>query len=394
MRTLCVRPVALMLIFYGITAGFSAPVSAADPRSYMHGIEAVPAVDGGYLVFFSSAGLPPRGPDADANWTHDIYQSSWNTIDPAIEAPNIFIQNPEAQEPVSVAKAQDGHIMLTLEDGWNTPNGVNQRYGVYDAHLHPVAPYPLDVAAGGHSGHVAAVGNRFVVVYSNGWIKGGGVENLGSGYGVYAKIYDSKGRVEQSVPIAKRKREWWPLIAGSDSHALLAWQQYVPHQTHATLKVTLLDAATGTLTTPKIVQTKLQYYTYQTAYVPAIGRFLVTGTHVDGKGFASLIGKDGQIPAELPCMPAVVREAGIAVVNTMAYTPSQDGRLLHLALTPQSITLQAVQPSPLSWGLTGSLGLPRDVDNLHWISLAQDGVKEADFNLKEGKEPTASDHCR
>ena len=78
----------------------------------------------------------------------------------------------------------------------------------------------------------------------------------------------------------------------------------------------------------------------------------------------------------------------------LSYKTSHDGRLVHLALTPQSITLQAVQPSPLSWGITGSLGLPRDVENLHWISLAQDGVKEADFNLREAKEPTASDHCR
>lgn len=36
-------------------------------------------------------------------------------------------------------------------------------------------------------------------------------------------------------------------------------------------------------------------------------------------------------------MPASVREAGIAVIGDRAFTPSQDGRLLHLRLTATSI---------------------------------------------------------
>ena len=141
--------------------------------------------------------------------------------DARIGLPKIFIQKPEAQEPVSVAQTTDGHIMVSFEDGWNTPNGVNQRYGVYESILQPVAPYPLGIASGGHSGHVTAVGNNFVAFFSEGWIDGDGIDNLGTGNGVYSKVYDSRGRALRTIDIAPNVREWWPMIAGSPSRALL-----------------------------------------------------------------------------------------------------------------------------------------------------------------------------
>lgn len=376
-----------------ICCGLTAPVQAADPRAYMHGIEAVAAPDGGAWIFFSSSGLPPAGPDADRDWTHDVYRARWKPADAAIGTPEIFIQNPEAQEPVAAAQMPDGRIMLTFEDAWNTDRQVNQRYGVYGPDLTPVAPYPRIVARGGHSGHAAAAGNHFVVFYSEGWINKGGVDNLGTGNGVYARIYDSAGRVLRSVSVARRRREWWPMIAGSGSHALLAWQQYVPKQTYAKLKIALLDPENGALSAMRVLRDQVQYYTYKPVYVPAIDRFLVTGAGIDGKGFAYLIDHDGRIAAELPCMPPPVREAGITVDGAMAYTPSQNNRLLHLEMTPDSIILKAMQPSSIEWGTTGSIGLMRGEDHLHWVALSREGLKEADFDLREATEPTAADRC-
>ena len=390
------------LFFSGIVGSlgmFGAPVMAAqtnregDLRAFMHGIEAVADADGGYHVFFSSSGLPPAGPDADRNWTHDVYVASWDAAEKKISEPRVFIHNPEAQEPVSVAQTVDGNIMVSFEDGWNTESDVNQRFGIYDQNLDPVAPYPNNIATGGHSGHVTAVGDRFVAFYSEGWVNGGGVDNLGTGNGVYAKIYDSTGNFKRLVKVAAKKREWWPMLAGSPRRALLLWQQFVPKQTFANLKFAVLDPATGALTKPVALRSDLQYYTYKAEYVPAVDRFLVTGTTVEGKGFAYLIDHTGQTVAALPCMPATVREAGIAVSGAMAYTPAQDGRLLHLALTPQSIGLQAVQASPLAWSYIGSLGLVRDAEHLHWVSLTRGGVEEADFDLKAAAPPTAMDRC-
>ena len=364
-----------------------------DLRAYMHGIGAVKRADGRHLIFFSSSGIPPRGSDQQGNWTHDIYVSTWGSADAKISTPTIFIQKPEAQEPLSVAQTTDGHVMVSFEDGWNTLNEVNQRYGVYDANLQPIASYPLDVASGGHSGHVTAVGQNFVVFYSDGWIKPGGVDNLGTGNGVYAKVFDSQGKVLRALDIAPDAREWWPMIAGSPSRALLVWQQFVPGQLHANLKIAVLNPQTGTMTDPRVLQTKLQYYTYNAEYVASIDRFIVVGTTFEGNGFAYLIDSDGQTTATLSCMPATVREAGIVVNQSTVYTPSQDNRLLHLKLTPSLISLTAVQQSPLNWSYIGNVGLMRNPFNVHWVSLTQTGVQEADFDLTAASAPKLSDRC-
>lgn len=377
------------------TPGITPPPAVdEDLRAYMHGIEAVKGADGRYAIFFSSANLPPTGPAANGSWSHDVYVAHWSSADAKISAPKIFIQRPEAQEPVSVARTHDGRTMVTFEDGWDTTYSVDQRYGVYDDNLQAIAAYPLTVRKGGHSGHVAAVGERFVVFYSEGWVQGGGVDNLGSGDGVYARVYDSAGRaVLGEIEVAPRVREWWPMVAGSPTRALLLWQQFVAGSTHANLKIALLDPQTGTLSGRQALQTNVQYYTYKAEYVPAIDRFLITGTTGAGDGFAHLIGVDGQRTATLACMPATVREGGIVIGGTMAYTPAQDNRLLHLSLTPTSIALTGVQSSPLAWSTIGSVGLPRNAAQLHWVSLSKMGIQEIEFDTRAATPPTAADRC-
>ena len=365
-----------------------------DARAYMHGIEAVKASDGGNWVFFSSSKYPPAGPNRRGNWTHDVYVSHWGSADARISPPRIFMRKPEAQEPVSVAQTTDGRIMVTVEDGWDTSYEVNQRYGVYDPALRPIARYPLNVAKGGHSGHVAAVGNHFVVFYSEGWKDEGGDDDLGTGNGVYAKVYDSGGKALRAIDIAPDRREWWPMIAASPTRALLVWQQFVPGQTYANLKMALLDPRTGAVTGQRVLHSRLQYYTYQTAYVPAIERFIVTGATVAGKGFAYLVDRRGRITARLPCMPPTVREAGITVNGAKVYTPSPDNRLLHLALTPSSILLTTVQSSPLNWSSIGNIGLMRDPSRIHWLSLTKTGIQETDFDVSDAKVPSAADRCQ
>ena len=297
------------------------------------------------------------------------------------------------KDAIKIVKGDGRRVMVTFEDGWNTPNEVSQRYGVYTSNLRSVRPYPVDVLSGGHSGHVAAVGSRFVVFYSNDWINGGGVDNLGTGNGVYAKIYDGDGALVQAVDVAPRVREWWPMIAGSPTRALLVWQQYVAGETFARLKVATLDPATGALGGSRVIAPRLQYYTYAAAYVPSVDRFLVVATGGDGKGFAQLIDQNGETTATLACMPASVREAGIAVIGDRAFTPSQDGRLLHLRLTATSIELAGTQPSPIKWTYTGSIGLVRSPTQLHWVATSPKGLQEAEFDLDAVKPATAADRC-
>ncbi|SKC75739.1 hypothetical protein SAMN05445504_1946 [Burkholderia sp. CF099] len=389
--TSCVVPSALAGGTKAAKAAKAASVPTGDLRAYMHGIGAITDAQGVTTVFFSSSGLPPRGAGRDRNWTHDVYIARWTPQQPKLDRPRVFISRPEAQEPVSVAQNDAGRVMVSFEDGWNTPNEVSQRYGVYTSDLKDVKPYPNDVLSGGHSGHVAAVGSRFVVFYSNDWVNGGGVDNLGTGNGVYVKTYDADGALLQAIDVAPRVREWWPMIAASPTRALLVWQQYVSGETWARLKVATLDPSTGALSEPRVIADRLLYYTYAAAYVPSIDRFVVVATTDKGKGFAQLIDASAQTTATLDCMPASVREAGIAVIGERAFTPSQDGRLLHLKLTPASIELAGTQLSPIAWTYTGSVGLVRSPTQLHWVATSPKGLQEADFDLKGGNAVKAAD---
>src|ERR1700752_3946394 len=92
-------------------------VPQGDLRAYMHGIGAASGANGLTYVFFSSSGLPPRGAGPDGNWTHDVYVARWSSTQPRLGIPRIFISNPEAQEPVSIAQNDAGNIMVTFEDG-------------------------------------------------------------------------------------------------------------------------------------------------------------------------------------------------------------------------------------------------------------------------------------
>lgn len=383
---------AACAVFAAFVSAATSTAHAVDPRSMMHGIAAVPA-DNGYNVFFSSSGLPPTGANANGDWTHDVYRAFWRRGDNTISSPELFIGKPEAQEPVSAARTSDGHIMVTVEDGWNTSLEVNQRYGVYGSRLEPIAPYPRNVAAGGHSGHVVAVGNRFIVGFSEGWINGGGLNNAGSGYGIYARTYDSNGNLLKALSVAPRQRAWWPALAASSHRALILWQRFVPNRSYASLRYAVLDPATGDLFPQRTLHPLLKYYSYQTAFVPAINRFLIIGTNDRDKGFAYLVNPSGAVTAHLACMPATVREASITVVGNKAYFPVQSNRLLHLELAPAAIQLHAIQSSPLAWTALGSVGLIRDASHLHWVSLTTKGIKEGDVNLNAATPPTAADRC-
>ena len=208
------------------------------------------------------------------------------------------------------------------------------------------------------------------------------------------KTYDADGALLQAVDVAPRTREWWPMIAGSPTRALLVWQQYVSGETYARLKVATFDPSNGALSEPRVIAQRLQYYTYAAAYVPSIERFIVVAADDKGRGFAQLVDANGQTTASLDCMPASVREAGIAVIGERVFTPAQDGRLLHLKLSPVSIELAGTQPSPIAWTYTGSVGLVRSPTRLHWVATGPKGLQEADFDLNAANAPAGKDLCQ
>lgn len=304
---------------------------AEDKRAFQHGITLVTVSEARKLLFWSSAGLPPTGAGADGNWSHDVFVAEPGAL---AQAKPIIVA-PEAQEPASAAIAADGRIMVTFEDGWNTDSETTQRFGLYNPDLSPVAAYPQLVAEGGHSGHVAAAGRHFVVFYSDGWVKGGGIDDLGSGLDVAARIFDTNGHLLRHVAVASGRRDWWPLVAASDQRALLVWQRFVTGQSHAKLMMAVLDPTTGKLVTPpkSLLDMPVRYYTYAVSWVPATRRFLVIATHAAGTGFACLLDEQGRVIAKRSGLPPVVREAWPAVngTNVLALTAPTGAMVLSVA---------------------------------------------------------------
>lgn len=288
------------------------PENSLDARAYQHGIDCIDLGNNKCAIIWSSNENPPKIVK-DENWGHDIYYTIIATDTVSVfESYHPIIIASEAQEPASSAITSDGHIMITTEDGWNTSNTVAQRYGVYDTDFHPIKPYPNMVENGGHSGHVAAVDNQFVVFYSEGWVDGEGVDNLGTGDDVKLKTYQSTGTESSylDVSVGNTYRDWWPLIAGSNKKAALVWQRFVKGTTSANLMLAIYNPKTNQLLQEVKLEEKVKYYSYNVEYLPTINRFLIIGTYQNTKGFSFLIDENGAITAFNKNLPAgIVRES-------------------------------------------------------------------------------------
>jgi len=361
-----------------------------DLREYQHGIDFIPLSNGLYYLFWASQGNPPSLQyEISGNWQSDIYVSIIDPGNPVVR-PQVFTTETEAQEPVSAAITNDGHIMVINEDGWNTQNQVAERYGVYDNGLNGVKPYPQMVYDGGHSGHVRSVGNNFVAFWANNWIDGGGVCNLGSGDDVLAYTYDSSGNLLKKVNVAvsTQTRDWWPILAGSQTRAALIWQRYVDNQTYATLMISVLDVASGKLVADQVqLQTHIQYYTYSVEYIPAVDRFLVLGTYYGtGTGFAYLIDENGNITGSNLSLPSgIIRESQSVVSNqnghayvVQAKTPSG---LMVLDVTASTITWAGTVEDPYLWEYAGVAGIFVAANKVYMVALSDKGLIPRIFTI-------------
>ncbi|NOZ40597.1 MAG: hypothetical protein GXP24_10270 [Planctomycetes bacterium] len=368
---------------------------AQDPRSFQHGIDLVPLPNGHYKLIWSSSGNPPTGANSDGSWPHDVYASNIDPANPQI-VPTTLISRPEAQEPASSAITADGRIMVTMEDGWNAQNLLAQRYGVYDTNLNPVTGYPQLVLDGGHSGHVAAVENQFVVFYSEGWVAGGGVDDLGSGDDVYVSVYQSNGAFvrSRSIAVGNATRDWWPIVAGSNNHAMLLWQRFVDNETYSELIYSIYNPSNGSFVkTEALLATELEYYTYDVQYIESIDRFLAVGAYKQGGGFAYLIDDQGTIVGEHLALPEVVREGQPAIWfdegssagpndNTARVVyPKSDGGVMVLELTTDDIALSA-EIAGLPWQTAGTDGIFTAEDDVYFVNLSPTGLIERTFQIE------------
>ncbi|MEQ1668615.1 MAG: hypothetical protein ABL868_09195, partial [Sulfuriferula sp.] len=148
----------MLLCFISFQPVWAADSAGVDLRSYQHGLNFLHMADGDYLAVFASNGMPPQ-----TGWEHDIYTARVNPLHPDLTTAVKWIAAPEAQEPVSAAiNAKGNRLCVTWEDG--NPQRVKHEVAqlVYVANM-PLTTNPYTAAKmvfdGGHSGHVAAVGN-------------------------------------------------------------------------------------------------------------------------------------------------------------------------------------------------------------------------------------------
>ncbi len=358
-----------------------------DQRSYQHGIDFIPISNGQYALVWSSSGSP-IDVSSSVIWEHDVYYSF---IDPSLPKikPIQIIARVEAQEPASTAITNDGHIMITMEDGWEPTIVLEQRYGIYNSDFSPTPKaYPQVVpVAGGHSGHVAAIDNRFVIFYSEEWVSGGGVDNLGSGDDVYAAVYDSNGNFlyQKNIAVGHITRDWWPWVEGSDNYACMIWQRFVNNEIYSDLMISILNPLTGDFSVrEKKIETNMEYYTYSVAAIPELDQFLIMGVHKDGTGFGILIDENGNELSRNNNLPAIVRESqpALRIINGNLFIAQAkaDGGIMVLKLT-SSIELVKTIDNEYIWGYGGTDAIWMNDNQIYMVSLSNCGLIEMKFDF-------------
>ncbi|WP_455365619.1 hypothetical protein [Kaarinaea lacus] len=417
------------LLLVLLLCGLSVDLLATDRREYQHGVEFVPLPDGNYwLLWSSSPGDPPEGDkkvvtrsgDNCKHFTHDIYYTRIDPANPVINKQPLIIM-PEAQEPVSAAISTGGTLLVTFEDGSdsdiaNCDGIIQQRYKLFDSSLHSISRLKKVAINGAHSGHVAAAGNQFVITYSEGWIAGGGVDNAGSANDIHVEVVDAQGRRVHHRGIAVDKgspRDWWPLVASSDQHALLVWQRYVEESEYANLMFTVYDPKSNKLIKEiSLLKANLVYYHYDVQYLPDINRFLIVGNYVGDsllhkigrvfsvvspKVFAYLLDEQGEIidqwDASLDCENCgtyfnhpIVRESQPAIFqaekSTQVLYPTKPQGLMVFTITASNIEMREHIEVDHYWFPLGTAGIFLDESTVYFANLTQQGLKTVTVKIR------------
>ena len=402
----------------------------ADDRQYQHGIDFISLQNGSYwLIWASAPGDPPQNESHSLlingeecrYFTHDVYYSHINTKHPSLDKKPLIIL-PEAQEPISAAISTDQHILLTMEDGSDSNitsecNGViQQRYQIFDNTLKPKSELKTVVINNAHSGHAAAVGKQFVIIYVKERTNTDPIYNKESGSEVFLEVIDTQGKPNYHRKVTDDNNiptDWWPLIAGSANHVLLVWQRYVNNDRRVSLMYAVYNPATDQFIKPStLLETDVYNYHYDVQYLPSIDRFIIVGNHLGvmsvspqgkaatvkrQKGFAYLLDNDGHIVAQwntvLKCKicnsyrtHTFVREAQPAI-----YANEQEVKVLY-PTKPKGALLFSVDPTSINalrffdddyyWHSIGTDGIFLDATTAFFATLSPLGLQTRTFNLK------------
>ncbi len=370
------RLFAFMLLFL---ASMQVSAEEEDHRAWQHGIELL-RLNGKNLLLWSSWGNPPAA-NPGADWEHDIYYS-WIDSCANSAKPSLLMGGPEAQEPPSAAVNNRGKVLLTWEDG---SDGINQYAAFWDASTHKTGNRFL-IRSGGHSGHVAASRDRFLVAYSEDWVDADdGFLKRGTGKNLFARIVKHDGHAGPELRISPgqpEKREDWPLVAGSESGWMIVWQRYPERTLHAAV----IDRSGAILRKTLIAKDLRVGYHYDVQYLPALNSYFVLATTVAG-GTAVLLNVQGQIIARHDSLPPLVSESRFIWTHessgVIGVYPVMPSGVAVIHVSAEKITLQKIIASDFQWDYIGTTGTFVSPSRVLFATLSTKGLKVFTFKLSE-----------
>ncbi|MGI6212437.1 MAG: hypothetical protein ACOYJJ_07640 [Anaerovoracaceae bacterium] len=374
------------LLWIGAARGSA---SAYDRRADAHGISFLRTGSTSGVLIWSDQYEKNR---KSRNWNHDVYAQKIDLRDPAIDRKKriTLVSAPEAQEPASASMTANGRIMVTFEDGYNNGDDeLSQRYALFDKDLNAIVPYRglrkhgTTVKSGGHSGHTASTKTRHVVVWSEGWVDGGGANGLGTGKRIGLTTYRSDGRRLFSKSVASGKgRYWWPIAAASSDRVLFLWQKYIKGKTYAQLQCVCYDPVKNRFKTKAATpdrRLKLRYYSYSAVWLSKSRRFLVIASRSDGKANAYLLTESGRVTACRKGLPGIVREASPAVIKKgkteIAAWPDRKNGATFLRVKNRRIGSSRRVASCFHWSVRGTAGFTDASGDVCFAVLGKDRVK-------------------
>jgi hypothetical protein len=357
---------------------------SGDQRRFMHGMDIVKH-DGKWMVVYSSNNYPPTSPSGD--WIHNVFYSYVDACNAAATfAAKTLWAATNAQEPASAAVNSSGRVAVTVEDAAINPETLDQTVRLWGPGLTALkGTTQLMPPQGGHSGHVAAVGSRFGVAFSDGWVDGGGVDGLGTGEKVFFRGFDENGNTGVLTEVGSQ-RDWWPVIAGSDESYLQVWQRYGTAGTGGGKVMGAIIGTDGHILKPAFdIFPNNKYYYHDVQWIPSIQRYLVVGSQnsTTNAGVAVLLDKAGNVVSTKSGLPNTIRE-GQTVVNdagTKAVYPGGTGAVV-LDVTATGVTLAKQVPLSWNWSYMGTDGVFADAGTVVFATGTQQGVKF--LNVKIG----------
>jgi hypothetical protein len=225
--------------------------------------------------------------------------------------------------------------------------------------------------------------DKFLVAYCTGWVEGGGVDNLGTGDDVWAKIVTPAGEVGERIDVSVQDgmRDWWPLVAGSDRNWLVVWQRYEGDDRDPACTVhAAIVGPSGRVQARTEIMAHAKPYYYNVSYVPALGAYAVWGSQKTG-GFLVLVDRQGQIVNAKRQLPPTVRESKL--VSSPASKPGKavvaypvfGGGAAVLEMTRDSIAVVKQVRGEYRWDYIGTDGYFVNPDKAVFASLSRNGVQ-------------------